>query len=206
MRGAVARGAAVATGAGGTMAVAASRIDPVTPATWYDLLERMPEAVTCEIADGGFYAHPRPRFAHGNLVLSLGGALAAAFEQGWRGPGGWVFATEVELHFRYREEVLVPDLAGWRVERRPDPEEHQIRIVPDWVCEILSPSTLSYDREVKMPIYARYGVPYAWLVEPLERRIEAFRLSDGRWVPAGGSAAPAPVRLPPFEAVGLEGW
>ncbi|MEZ5579520.1 MAG: Uma2 family endonuclease [Candidatus Competibacteraceae bacterium] len=62
--------------------------------------------------------------------------------------------------------MLVPDLAGWRRERMPRlPHDHRIEVVPDWVCEILSPSTAKTDRVIKMPVYARHGVPYLWLVD-----------------------------------------
>jgi Uma2 family endonuclease len=77
-------------------------------------------------------------------------------------------------------EVFVPDLAGWRRDRMPDiPQDQRFEIVPDWICEVLSPSTASKDRAVKMPLYARYGVQYVWLVDPLEKKLEVFKLTNG---------------------------
>ena len=82
--------------------------------------------------------------------------------------------------------MAVPDLADWRRQRMPYvPEGHRFEVVPDWVCEILSPSTASKDREVKMPLYARYGVPYAWLIDPGQQTLEAYRLDDGTWMENG---------------------
>jgi Uma2 family endonuclease len=102
-------------------------------------------------------------------------------------------------------EVLVPDIAGWRRERMPVlPDGHRFETVPDWVCEVLSPSTESKDREIKMPIYAQYGVAYAWLVDAKRRTLEAFALSQGRWELIAGAEGEQTVTLPPFEAMRLE--
>jgi Uma2 family endonuclease len=102
------------------------------------------------------------------------------------GPAVGGFWIEPEIHFIRDTEVLVPDLAGWRRERMPRlPNDHRIEVVPDWVCEILSPSTARKDRMTKMPVYARYGVAYLWLVDPLARTLEAFTLREGRWTVIG---------------------
>ena len=98
--------------------------------------------------------------------------------------------------------VVVPDLAGWRRERMPAiPRDHRFEVVPDWVCEILSPSTAQKDRVLKLPLYARYGVAYAWLVDPLARTLEVFELSEGKWVLLGAIREDEPVCFPPFAAV-----
>jgi hypothetical protein len=102
-------------------------------------------------------------------------------------------------------EVCVPDLAGWRRERLAElPRDQRFEVVPDWVCEIVSPSTESKDREIKMPIYARCGVPFAWLFDPLKRTVEAFVLGAGDWQPPGIHQDEEAVTLPPFEALPLE--
>jgi len=106
------------------------------------------------------------------------------------------------VHFIRDAEVDVPDLAGWRRERMPDPTlGHRIEVVPDWACEVLSPSTETKDRRVKMPIYARFGVAYAWLIDPLARTLEAYALAGGGWREIARSAGGAVVAVPPFEAV-----
>ena len=116
----------------------------------------------------------------------LGTKLLNPFQIGDGGPGGWWILDEPEVHFVRDIEVTVPDLAGWRRQRMPYiPEGHRFEVVPDWVCEILSPSTASKDREVKMPLYARYGVPYAWLIDPGEQTLEVYRLDDGTWMESG---------------------
>jgi Uma2 family endonuclease len=98
----------------------------------------------------------------------------------------------------------VPDLAGWRRERLPSlAGDHRFEIVPDWVCEILSPSTAKKDRILKMPTYAHYGVPYLWLVDPLAHTLEAFALEQGRWSVVGLYADQAEAAIPPFQEISL---
>jgi Uma2 family endonuclease len=84
------------------------------------------------------------------------------------------------------------------------PTGHKVTVVPDWVCEILSPSTESKDRKIKMPLYARYGVPYAWLVDPIARTLEAYALEAGDWREFGRFSDADHVAAPPFEAVTLD--
>ena len=105
------------------------------------------------------------------------------------------------MHFVRDTEVAVPDLAGWRRERMPAlPEDHRFSIVPDWVCEILSPGTARKDRALKLPLYARFGVAHAWLVDPMARTLEAFALRDGLWSLAGVFKDDDTVVAPPFDA------
>jgi Uma2 family endonuclease len=173
-----------------------------TRPTLYELLEALPEGLTGEILDGQLYTQPRPSLPHGLTAAQLGYELIGPFNRGRGGPGGWWIVQEPELHFVYNEEVLVSDLAGWRRERLPRlPKGHRMTVVPDWVCEILSPSTASKDREVKLPLYASYGVAYAWLIDPLGRTLEAFQLQAGTWVELGRFAGDEPVSVAPFDAV-----
>lgn len=103
------------------------------------------------------------------------------------------------------EQVAVPDIAGWRRERMPmSPQGHKVTVIPDWVCEILSPSTESKDRRIKMPLYARYGVPFAWLVDPIARTLEAYELPAGGWQEIGYFSETDQVAVAPFEAVTLD--
>lgn len=76
-------------------------------------------------------------------------------------------------------------------------------MVADWICEILSKSSASKDREIKMPIYANYGVAYAWLVDPLARTLEAYARDAGAWRKIGCYAEDDQVTRPPFDAVRL---
>jgi Uma2 family endonuclease len=111
--------------------------------------------------------------------------------------------TEPELHLG--EDVLVPDIAGWRRERMPEtPRVAAFTLAPDWVCEVLSPATALLDRELKTRAYARAGVRHLWLVEPLAQVMEAWRLEGTRWARQGAWSGQASVRAEPFEALALE--
>lgn len=120
------------------------------------------------------------------------------------GPGGWVILDEPELHLA--EDVLVPDLAGWRRERLPvlTDDEPFFTLAPDWVCEVLSRTTSKTDRSEKLPIYARERVPFAWLVDPIDRMLEVLRLENGRWSIVAVHRDDARVRAEPFDAIELE--
>jgi len=176
-------------------------------ATYADLAAVPPHKVA-EIIRGVLHTFPRPAPKHARASTALGGELFGPFDRGRGGPGGWRILDEPELHFgpAEDEDVLVPDIAGWRVERLPRlPEEAYFRLAPDWVCEVLSPSTAATDRAEKMPIYAREGVRHAWLVDPLARTLEVFALgADGRWILAGVHRGDAAIRAEPFEALELE--
>jgi Uma2 family endonuclease len=176
-----------------------------TRPTLYEQLEALPEGLTGEILDGQLHTQPRPSGLHGLAALSLGGDLVGPFQKGRGGPGGWWIIAEPELHFVRDAEVNVPDLAGWHRERMPRvPTGHRFTVVPDWVCEILSKSTEGNDREIKMPIYARYGVAYAWLVDPLKRTLEAYALKDGAWHEIGRYGGQDRVSVAPFDAIAIE--
>ncbi len=168
----------------------------------YEQLLALPEHVTGEILNGGLHTMPRPSGRHGLAESVLNIRIGTPFGFGEGGPGGWRIIIEPEVHFIRDQEVAVPDLAGWRRERMPSvPEGHRFEIVPDWVCEILSPSTTQKDRTVKLPIYARHGVPYVWIVDPLARTLEAFELHEGRWLLIATLKDDDAVSVPPFDAV-----
>jgi Uma2 family endonuclease len=119
------------------------------------------------------------------------------------GPGGWWILDEPELHLD--DDVLVPDLAGWRRTRLPTiPETAFFTLAPDWICEVLSPGTARLDRQKKLVVYAREGVRHAWLLDPLQRTLEILRLERGHWVIVGIHADQDEIRAEPFEATSLE--
>ena len=166
-------------------------------ATYRDVLEAPPHMVA-EIVEGALHLQPRPASRHALAGSSLGMAIGSRFHRG--GPGGWWILDEPELHFG--KDVLVPDLAGWRRERMPDyPDAPWFALAPDWVCEILSPSTRKLDLERKRPVYAREGVGHLWFVDPAAQALEAFALHGGAWTPAGSAQGAEAVSLPPFEAL-----
>jgi Uma2 family endonuclease len=172
------------------------------PATYADL-EALPEHVVGELIAGELHVSPRPAVPHAVAASRLGGGLSSAFDEGRGGPGGWIILDEPELHFG--EDVLVPDLAGWRRERMPrPPRTAALTLAPDWVCEVLSPSTAALDRGIKLPVYGREGVRHVWLMDPEARTLEVFRLEEARYVLLVTHTGLARVRAEPFEALELD--
>ena len=169
-------------------------------ATYDDVLSA-PENKVAEILDGELFLSPRPASRHSLACSRLDRALAP-FDEGQGAPGGWLILFEPELHFG--EDVVVPDLGGWRRERMPVMQDVPFfSLAPDWVCEVLSPSTASIDRGRKLRIYAEAGVAHAWLVNPAERTLEALRLRDGAWTIVGVCSGSDAVRVEPFDAIEL---
>lgn len=169
------------------------------PATYQDVLDAPPNMVA-ELVNGALHAHPRPASRHGLAGSALGVKVGAPFHFGDGGPGGWWIIIEPELHLG--EHVLVPDLAGWRRERMPEfPDTAAIEVAPDWVCEVLSPGTRQFDLTEKRPIYGEVGVTHLWLVDPIDRTLEAFERRDGAWTLLTALKDDDPVSVPPFDAV-----
>jgi len=174
-------------------------LPPQKPATYEDLFD-LPENQVGEIIAGRLIAHPRLAPKHARAYSALGAVLGASYDHGHDGPGDWWILDEPELHLDY--DILVPDIAGWRRERMPRlPETAWFELPPDWVCEILSPSTARIDRAEKLPIYAHHKVSHAWLVDPDLRTLEVFENRDGRWLLLTVLKDAAPVSQPPFDAI-----
>jgi Uma2 family endonuclease len=172
-------------------------------ATYEDLKAVAPTFVA-EISAGELYASPRPAYPHAHACSMLGALLIAPFVRGLGGPGGWLILDEPELHLG--DDVLVPDLAGWRRDRLPKAlgaETAYFTLAPDWVCEVISPRTARLDRIRKKPAYARAGVGHLWLIDPLARTLEVLQLEQGRWVDAGNFGADQRVPPEPFSEVAL---
>lgn len=168
-------------------------------ATYRDVLNAPPNMVA-EILDGRLYTHPRPAPRHAWASSGLGSKLGDPFNFGRGGPGGWLIVDEPELHLG--DDIVVPDLGGWRRRRMPElPDAAYFALAPDWVCEVLSPGTRALDRGVKQAIYAREGVPHLWFVDPTAHALESFVLRDGQWVPGQTLTGDAQARVPPFDAI-----
>ncbi len=168
-------------------------------ASYQDVLDAPPHKVA-EVIYGVLQMQPRPAMPHAWASSTLGMEVGGPFGRGRGGPGGWWIVFEPELHLG--EDILVPDLAGWRRERMPVyPETAYCTLAPDWVCEVLSPSTRRLDLTDKRDIYAREGVAHLWFVDPDARTLEAFQLKEAQWVLIASLADDAPVSLPPFDAI-----
>ena len=168
-------------------------------ATYADL-EAVSPLLVAEIIDGELVTHPRPSPRHGVAASALSAELSGPFQKGEGGPGGWIFATEPELHLG--PHVIVPDIAAWRREHLPvAPETSYFETTPDWVCEILSASTERRDRGAKRRIYLEAGVGHLWLLDPRVQVLETFVNSKEEWRLKGTWSADENVCCPPFEAI-----
>ena len=171
-------------------------------ATYQDVLDA-PAHLNAEIIGGDLRLTPRPAGPHTAVTSSLGSLVGSPFGHGINGPGGWIILDEPELHLG--SEIVIPDLAGWHRARLPSvPHEAFFTLPPDWVCEVLSPSTEVMDRSEKLPVYARAGVGHAWLVDPVQRMVEVMRLHEGKWLLLGVHHDDQRVRAEPFDELELD--
>ena len=169
------------------------------PATYRDVLDA-PATLVAELVEGALHLYPRPAPRHARASSSLGVWIGGPFDSGPAGPGGWWILDEPELHLG--QDVVVPDLAGWRRERMPSlPETAWFELAPDWACEVLSPGTRRLDLTDKRRLYAAAGVASLWFVDPIARTLEAFALRDGAWTLVAALKDAEEVRVAPFDAI-----
>lgn len=174
-------------------------------ATYEDLLS-YPEDVRAEVIAGRIVVTPSALPRHAKVQGSVSRFIGGPYDDddGRGGPGGWWLFGEVDVELS-PHDVVRPDVAGWRRERLPKPGRvRPIKVVPDWVCEVVSPSNAKYDTVIKRELYARAGVPYYWLIDPEQRVLTALALRDGLWLELGAWDDSAKVRIEPFPAVELE--
>jgi Uma2 family endonuclease len=166
-------------------------------------LEAEPETVQAEIVRGTYLMSPRPRARHGGAQGRLFAALHTRFGgAGGTGAPDWLFVVEPEIRSERTFSRLAPDLAAWRRSTGgwPALDVTPIDLVPEWVAEVLSPSTAAVDRGDKAETYGAMGVGWMWLVDPDARLIETFANVRGRMVAAGTFGLGQQVSGEPFGA------
>jgi Uma2 family endonuclease len=170
-------------------------------ASYADVLAA-PAHMVAEVIGGDLRLSPRPSAAHAAVSSALGDELGPPFKRGRGGPGGWIILDEPELHLA--DDIVVPELAGWRRERMPSvPDEAFITMAPDWICENHSPSTEKTDRAEKLGIYGGAGVAHAWLINPRARTLEVLRRQGAHWLQLAVHKDDERVRAEPFDAIEL---
>ncbi len=173
------------------------------PDSVYEAFLNLPENIVGEILNGELHTQPRPAPKHALAASYLGGDLVGPYGKGRGGPGGWWIIDEPEIHLG--QDILVPDLAGWQKARMPRlPETAFFSLPPDWVCEVMSRQTARKDRITKMPLYAGYGVQYIWLVDPLIKTLEAYRLENQYWKLIGTFAESDRASVEPFGETAID--
>lgn len=169
----------------------------------YDDLLALPEDVKAEVLGGELILQPSASFRHVRVQQCMGRYVGGPFDLDDDGPGGWYIAAEIDVRFT-AHDIVRPDVVGWRRSRLEGRYDLlPIDVTPDWICEVLSPSSTKRDRLHKRHLYARHGVPYYWLVDPEARLLEAFSLDGGQWKLIGAYDETAHARIAPFAAVEL---
>lgn len=177
-----------------------NRIAELKPATYQDILDA-PDGMIAEIIEGRLSLQPRGTDPHTKVIYELTVQLGMTFDRGIGGPGGWKFRQEPEIRFP-DENVYVPDFAGWQTDAPLNlREDLYTKDIPNWVCEVHSPSTRGIDRGPKRDVYARHGIEFLWFVDPEDRSVEAYALQQGMWVHQGTGLDDDNIALPPFEQV-----
>lgn len=176
------------------------------PCASYEDLENTPDGVTAEIIFGVLLMSPRPALPHVRTLYRLGISLAPVdiptSEFAGGGLDGWVLAPEPEL--RIDGDAVVPDMAGWRRSRLPRLQGNWATIIPDWVCEVLSPSTARRDFGEKATWYHQQGVRWYWVVDPRARTIRSYERTAEGWAPTGLHAEHETTSIPPFDSVTIQ--
>lgn len=156
-----------------------------------------------EIIEGVMYTMTRPRARHQDVGGSIHADVFNPFQRKRGGPGGWWILPEPGIELPNTPEIS-PDVAGWRRDRLPELPTGPLTVVPDWVCEVLSPTTRRHNLLIKKPYYARVGVPWHWLVDLEARALTVLKLVDHAWTEVGTFGDETEARLPPFDEVPLD--
>lgn len=163
-------------------------------------LDALPESMVGELIQGVLYAMARPRLRHQNAAGLLFDDVVGPFQRGRGGPGGWWIIVEPGIAIRALDiEEMSPDIAGWKRERLAELPEGRIDVVPDWVCEVLSPTTRAHDQRIKRPLYAQAGVKWMWVVDVDAKTVIVSRNQNGQWLEIGVFGDDESMCAEPFE-------
>lgn len=176
------------------------------PCASYEDLENTPDGVTAEIIFGVLMMSPRSALPHARtlyrLGVSLGSVDTTTVDVVSGVTDGWVLVPEPEL--RLAGDALVPDMAGWRRSRLPRLQGNRATIIPDWVCEVLSPSTARRDFGDKATWYHQQGVRWYWVVDPRAQTIRSYERRAEGWAQTGLHAEHETASIPPFDSVPIQ--
>ncbi|MBK5940966.1 Uma2 family endonuclease [Halochromatium roseum] len=170
-----------------------------------DDLLAWPGTEPVELIDGDIVQRPMSRFEHGQVQTALIGQAFPLVMQ--RQPGGWWIVPEISVRYN-AHHCPSHDLAGWRKERLPQRPAGIMTILPDWVCEILSPGHERKDTVTHFLRLQRAGVPFYWIVSPQDHALIAYALDAGSYravfTAEGLDEARAEVRIPPFTEIAID--
>ena len=156
-----------------------------------------------EIHDGELCVTPAPSLEHQIISARLSFQLMKWVEAH---PGGLLLYAPLDVILADRPEetsIVQPDIVYIAADRIPLTSTRGLEGAPTVAIEILSPSTRAIDRGENVRLYARYGVPYVWLVDSETRLIQAFVLEHDRYVVRATANGAEHVDLPPFIGLAL---
>jgi Uma2 family endonuclease len=173
------------------------------PVTLEEALSRS-DAERVELIRGTLVHKAAPTGEHSDTQSHVVSRVGQRFDRrpGGRWPGGWWIRTEIDVALG--NELFRPDVAGWRRDRCPErPRGRPITLRPDWICEVLSPSTENIDRVDKLQSYFQASVPHYWIADPIEQVLEVYRRTDLAYALVLTAKGGQTVRAEPFDSVEL---
>jgi len=175
-------------------------VERVHPRVSYADLERTPEdGRRYELYDGEVYVVPAPIPRHQRVQMRL----AEWLDEYAASVGGFTVDAPIDIVFS-EYDVLQPDVVFFQPTRAHLIDlDRAIRHAPDLCVEILSPSTEATDRGRKLQMFARYGVPEYWIVDPVSEAIEVHRLEAGTYLLVQRAAGDDEVRSPVLPGAAL---
>lgn len=157
-----------------------------------------------ELIAGEIIPKASPSGQHGGSQGGIMVTIGSRFQRkpgGGGGPGGWWFGSEVEIRLE-TGDIVRPDIAGWRRERCPErPTGMPVKVLPDWVCEVLSPSNAKHDTINKLRLYHRVAIPHYWIVDPGDATLTVLRWSSDGYVTRLRAQRGDVIRAEPFDAI-----
>lgn len=181
-------------------------MDPVRRGATEDDLWAIPEEERFhELIDGEIIEKAAPSPEHADGQGGLLAALRPPFQRGpgRGGPGGWWLLPEVEVRLA-TGQIVRPDVAGWRRERCPSrPTGPVVSVLPDWICEVVSPSNANHDTVKKLRLYHRVGLPHYWLVDTRDETLTVLRHTAEGYLTILRAERGDTVRAEPFDAIEL---
>jgi Uma2 family endonuclease len=131
-----------------------------------------------ELVCGEVHVTPAPATRHQAIVQNLSGNLwPHVIKNHW----GEVWTAPLDVRLS-GETALQPDLVFISNARAGIIQENWIAGAPDLIVEVLSPSTATYDRATKLPIYADAGVPEVWLIDSQAKTLEVLKLQGKKYI------------------------
>jgi Uma2 family endonuclease len=158
-----------------------------------------------ELIAGELTQKAAPSGEHGDAQAGIVAAVRPSFQRQRDGGalGGWWILTEVELWLE-TTDIVRPDIVGWRREHCPErPTGTPVRVRPDWICEVVSPSHPTDDTVKKLRLYHRVAIPYYWVVDPRDATLTVMRWSADGYVTLLRAERAERVRAEPFQAIEL---